>query len=83
MTLARKVAWGIIGLGVVAAFLGAFLAPGGMKHLPWIISFTTIIGISLGWNRKKDFAVFDAGEDVFIAVMVVFLTMFVWARIGF
>lgn len=83
MTTARKVAWSIIGFGLVGAFVSSFVVSGGTRHLPWVATFSLIILGLLAWNRSRGFEVFDAGEDVFLAVMVIFVTMFIWARVGF
>lgn len=82
MTRARVVGRAIIAMGVVASFVLAFVVDGGARHLPWVIVFSLLIAGLLWWSSRRGYRDLDAGEEVFLAVLIVFVSMLVWARVG-
>ena len=83
MTRARWIGRAIIGAGLALGVGLSLIVEGGPRHLPWVAFFTIATVGVLWWNGRSGYRRLDAGDEVFIAAMIIFISMLVWARVAF
>lgn len=83
MNLARKIGWTAIIIVCAGSVFVVAVNPELRYNWPWILSMCLISGGLLWFNYRRQFSIFDAGEEVvYTFIFALFVPMLIWARIS-